>query len=124
MLKRLSVLIYIIAMLFLSLKPVGPKIISIPYIFYLQHFIAYTAFVIVVAYAVNNKQVFYTSCSVIIFFSGLIEIIQPRFGRESSIWDFVANCLGVSLGILVVYLLRKVRWRKHQRLSYKVSINW
>ncbi|QTA38722.1 hypothetical protein JYK00_04225 [Thermosipho ferrireducens] len=32
---------------------------------------------------------------------GLLEIVQPYFGRVSSIWDFLFSFLGMAYGILI-----------------------
>lgn len=124
MIKRFSIVVYVFIMLFLSLKPVGPKLISIPYIYQLQHFFAYMIFVIVAACFANAKTSFYKYCAVILFFSGAIELIQPYFGRECSVWDFLANTIGISFGMFVVYVFRKIRWNLHQSLSNKLGIAW
>ena len=38
---------------------------------------------------------------------GLLELIQPLFGRERSLDDMLANAVGVGLGILIGLILRK-----------------
>ena len=63
---------------------------------------AYSVFAIVAAYAVSSKRTFYWSCIGIVLFSGMIELVQPYFGRECSAFDLLANSLGVALGMMSV----------------------
>ncbi|MDV5172121.1 VanZ family protein [Photobacterium rosenbergii] len=105
MLRKLPLFLYALLILYLSLKPSGPEIVSIPHIDKLQHFMAYTVFAVVAAYAVSTKRAYYKVCIAIVLFSGAIELIQPSFGRECSFFDWLANSLGVSLGMFVTALL-------------------
>ena len=45
-------------------------------------------------------------------FGGLIEIIQPSFGRSADVQDWIADIVGVGLGILLALLYRRLR--KHR----------
>ena len=45
-------------------------------------------------------------------FGGLIELIQPSFGRSSDMHDWIADIAGVVLGILLALLYRRLR--KHR----------
>ena len=45
-------------------------------------------------------------------FGGLIELIQPSFGRSADMQDWIADIAGVALGILLALLYR--RHRKHR----------
>ncbi|MGR5144676.1 VanZ family protein [Photobacterium sp. DNB23_23_1] len=102
MLKRLPLLLYAVLILFLSLKPTGPELLSIPHIDKIQHFMAYAGFAIFAAYATSTKRSFYKCCAVIVLFSGVIELIQPFFGRECSFFDLLANSFGVFIGSIIV----------------------
>ena len=42
-------------------------------------------------------------------FGGLIEFIQPSFGRSSDMQDWIADIAGVALGIALALLYRKLR---------------
>ena len=42
-------------------------------------------------------------------FGGLIEIIQPSFGRSADMQDWVADIAGVALGIVLALLYRRLR---------------
>ena len=45
-------------------------------------------------------------------FGGLIEVIQPSFGRSADMQDWIADIAGVVLGIMFALLYRKLR--KHR----------
>lgn len=45
-------------------------------------------------------------------FGGLIEILQPSFGRRADMQDWIADIAGVTLGILLALLYRRLR--KHR----------
>ena len=45
-------------------------------------------------------------------FGGLIEVIQPSFGRSADMQDWIADIAGVALGILLALLYRRLR--KHR----------
>ena len=45
-------------------------------------------------------------------FGGLIELIQPTFGRSADMQDWIADITGVALGIVLALLYRRLR--KHR----------
>ena len=45
-------------------------------------------------------------------FGGLIELIQPSFGRSADMQDWIADIAGVALGIMLALLYRRLR--KHR----------
>ena len=45
-------------------------------------------------------------------FGGLIELIQPSFGRSADMQDWIADIVGVALGIVLALLYRRLR--KHR----------
>ena len=45
-------------------------------------------------------------------FGGLIELIQPSFGRSTDMQDWIADIAGVGLGIILALLYRRLR--KHR----------
>jgi len=45
-------------------------------------------------------------------FGGLIEVIQPTFGRSTDVQDWIADIAGVVLGIMLALLYRRLR--KHR----------
>ena len=42
-------------------------------------------------------------------FGGLIEILQPSFGRSADMQDWIADIAGVGLGIMLALLYRRLR---------------
>ena len=42
-------------------------------------------------------------------FGGLIELIQPSFGRSADMQDWIADITGVALGIALALLYRRLR---------------
>ena len=42
-------------------------------------------------------------------FGGLIELIQPSFGRSADMQDWIADIVGVGLGIMLALLYRRLR---------------
>ena len=45
-------------------------------------------------------------------FGGLIELIQPSFGRSADMQDWIADIAGVALGIMLALVYRRLR--KHR----------
>ena len=45
-------------------------------------------------------------------FGGLIELLQPSFGRSADMQDWIADIAGVGLGIMLALLYRRLR--KHR----------
>ena len=45
-------------------------------------------------------------------FGGIIEVIQPSFGRSADMQDWIADIAGVGLGIMLALLYRRLR--KHR----------
>ena len=45
-------------------------------------------------------------------FGGIIEVIQPSFGRSADMQDWIADIAGVGLGIVLALLYRRLR--KHR----------
>ena len=45
-------------------------------------------------------------------FGGLIELIQPSFGRSADMQDWIADIVGIALGIVLALLYRRLR--KHR----------
>lgn len=42
-------------------------------------------------------------------FGGIIEVIQPSFGRSADIQDWIADISGVAMGIVLALLYRRLR---------------
>jgi len=45
-------------------------------------------------------------------FGGLIEVLQPFFGRSADMQDWIADIVGVALGMILALLYRRLR--KHR----------
>ena len=45
-------------------------------------------------------------------FGGLIEVLQPSFGRSADMQDWIADIAGVALGIMLALLYRRLRKRR------------
>ena len=45
-------------------------------------------------------------------FGGLIEVLQPSFGRSADMQDWIADIVGVALGMILALLYRRLR--KHR----------
>ena len=45
-------------------------------------------------------------------FGGIIELIQPSFGRSADMQDWIADIAGVALGIVLALLYRRFRKRR------------
>ena len=75
----------------------------------LVHFIAFAALAFPLAYtgSFGLLPVFITASA----YGGAIELIQPSFNRSADINDWIADVLGVVLGIGFSLLYRRVRRR-------------
>ena len=85
--------------LFLSLQPPGELDTNILVSDKLLHFIAYGVMVIPVS--IDGVYPQFSVFLIAMTFGGVIELIQPFWGREADIMDFFANIFGVILGILI-----------------------
>ena len=45
-------------------------------------------------------------------FGGIIEVLQPSFGRSTDVQDWIADIVGVGIGIMLALLYRRLR--KHR----------
>jgi len=74
----------------------------------LSHFLTYSAFSILAYGVVRTGRAYIILCIVIVAYSGLMEIAQSFVpGRIMSVYDFIANTLGVLIGVLIVKFLGK-----------------
>lgn len=61
-----------------------------------RHLLAFTALAIPIAVLAPRWLLF--ACLLFAAYGGLIEIIQPTFGRDAQLSDWVIDLLGVTLG--------------------------
>ena len=74
------------------------------------HFTAYLVLVLTAAILRPKSIAFYTASAIL--YGTLIELVQPTFGRQNELLDFVANSLGaISGGAIGVTVTRFVRHR-------------
>ncbi|WP_367648716.1 VanZ family protein [Ruegeria arenilitoris] len=70
-----------------------------------MHIIAYAIIVLPLALVRSRTRIW--SAVGILIWSGCIELLQPLFGRSSSVSDVIANASGILLGLsLAVFLSR------------------
>ena len=81
--------------------PVGPQGID-----KLYHVAAFAALVFPTA-LLRPQWCLHAGCLTILY-GGMIEVIQPSFGRSSSVSDFLADIVGVATGILIGRLARRI----------------
>ena len=74
------------------------------------HLIAFAALAFPLARTgrIGLVPVFVGACA----FGGIIEVIQPSFGRSADMQDWIADIVGVGLGIVLALLYRRLR--KHR----------
>jgi VanZ family protein len=85
----------------------------------LVHFIAFAALAFPLARTgrVGLLPVFIGASA----FGGIIELIQPSFNRSADFYDWVADVVGVTLGIGLGLLYRRLR--RHSQSSQNQSIS-
>jgi hypothetical protein len=102
--------LFITAGLLLPMSGVsGPKIAGLDKIIHFSLF-----FILVLPALVAAPRIWVWVVPVAIVYGGLIEIIQPYFGRGMEFGDFVANALGVLVAVPVSRWLhaRGLEWRQ------------
>jgi VanZ family protein len=72
----------------------------------LNHFIAYASLALPVALA--RPRFWLAMIAGLALWSGLIEIVQPRVNRYGEWADFVANAMGLGLGVVLAAGLRRL----------------
>ncbi len=70
----------------------------------LHHCVAYALLAFPAAFA--RPKYWQWLIVVCVAWGGMIEIIQPYLNRYGEWWDFIANGLGVCLGLLLAHLVR------------------
>lgn len=96
----------------LALAPVSSK--GIPGSDKRHHFVAFVALAFPLPFV--RPRFFWPVLATVIFYGGMIELIQPSFGRQAEVGDLVADSLGTmvgaSLGVLNGWLVCKLSMLK------------
>ena len=76
-----------------------------------RHFLAFYALSLLALVTITKRAWWFIVMTLVILAAG-IEVIQPYFGRQLSVLDFLASCAGVFLAFLPVPL-----WRLRQKFK-------
>lgn len=102
--RQIVVLLYAVCVACASLLPVNSGVVG--QWDKLGHLGMYGLFAVLGYWAVPRTRPFLFLCLAIIGFSGLMEILQSFMpGRMMSVYDFIANTVGVVLGALLARVL-------------------
>jgi VanZ family protein len=84
-----------------SLSPGGNQ--GVEHLDKVVHLLVYYIFAVLGYRMLANKRYYFYLCLGIVIYSGLIELGQSYIpGRDMSMYDLLANIVGVALGALVV----------------------
>ena len=104
-LSRLVFLVYAVAIGFVSLRPADGVALK-PWD-KLMHFAVYTVFALLAHRVVRTRRQYIVLALAIIAYSGLLEVGQSFMpGRVMSVYDLLANALGVWVGALMATMRR------------------
>ena len=90
---------------YLTLSPASSPGINISNADKIYHAAAFAALVLPCASLYRRSLIWVLPAAVL--FGGAIELIQPFVGRDGDWWDFLADILGIGLGLLASLPLRK-----------------
>jgi VanZ family protein len=97
---------FVVAVTVLSLRPMPElPLPSAALSFKVHHFIAYVALALPIALA--RPQRWPILLALIAGWGGVIEVLQPHFGRSGAVFDAVVNAIGVATGAAIATLLRR-----------------
>lgn len=99
----------IAATLFFTLRPV---MVTVPASDKIQHAVTFAGLACLCGFAFPGAR-FWAAAVALSGFGALIEIIQPRFGRDGDIRDWIADTIGLTVAFLIVWVVRSLvlRWR-------------
>lgn len=80
----------------ITLMPQVPGPAGIPGIDKVFHFVAFAILVMPMAWSSGSNWPYIVLLALV--FGGIIELIQPNFGRSASWWDFLMDGLGAVFG--------------------------
>lgn len=111
----LSAVMAVIATVLMLLPPQATKAVSVSVNDKTMHFVAF--FMIVLPAIAVRPSVWVWVLPIAIVLGGMIEIVQPFFGRGRELGDFIADVLGATLAVPVGRLLHSVisqSWQLHK----------
>ena len=73
-----------------------------------NHFVAYCVLASLALYRRTTFKNGMTVFAMVVALGGIIEVIQPYFGRAGELNDFAANGLGALIGAILVLVLRRL----------------
>ena len=95
----------------LTLAPVSSK--GVPGSDKMHHFLAFAALAFPLPFV--RAGIFWPVVGAVVVYGGIIELIQPAFGRNAELGDFLADSLGAFVGASLGVLSRRIIFR-HPRL--------
>ena len=111
----LSAVMAVTATVLMLLPPQATKTVSVSVNDKIMHFVAF--FMIVLPAIAVRPSVWVWVLPIAIVLGGMIEIVQPFFGRGRELGDFIADVLGATLAVPVGRLLHHVisqGWQLHK----------
>ena len=104
-LKKTVLIIYALAVGFLSLRPAAEP--GVEHMDKVMHIVVYGLFAFLGFIAAKNTHAFYWICAAIVTYGGLLEIAQSHIAdRQMSFYDFTANIFGVLVAIMLITLVQ------------------
>ena len=85
--------------------PAGPQGVDKVY-----HVLAFAA--LVFPTGVLRPQKWWVAAVLALLFGGMIEVIQPAFGRSTDLSDFLADAIGIAAGLLLGFAARHLWARR------------
>ena len=98
--------------LYLCLRP---PIIMVPTSDKTQHLLTFGGLVLLAA-AAYPRRPFWLEGLALSGFGALIEIIQPYFGRDRDVRDWMADTLGILIALIIAWAVRKLLLRERNSL--------
>ena len=100
---------YAVLIAFLSLASIAPQMKHDSD--KLAHFLAYCGFAMLAVFVVRGKPQYIICCLLIVLYGGLLEFAQSFFPyRSMSVFDFMANSIGVGVGYVLANIFLDRRW--------------
>jgi len=117
MVLRISLMFVVVGIAYLSLTPSDTMIVGNDK---LSHFIAYAVLMVNIGLLTYlNKKNFVIGIIASLLYGGILEVIQDSIpGRYMSIYDMIANAIGVFIGAILIFFFyhRLVRLLKKAKI--------